>query len=171
MTIETLSLGLKNLKFSNCSVSNQILGEGYLWLLWVLNGIIFSIKTQKCDLFMTQVDFMFFLRLWVRSIQALPNPVTSFTDFVVLSPNSPNIYRKYIHGIVNPRNIFFSLILNLPLDSSPCFNTKNNKFLKKTFSNLVFGDDFTSTRKTWTYRDLFYVLRSNFQSKEVNIML
>ena len=93
---------------------------------------------------MTQVDFNLFLRLCIRSIQDLPNPVRSFPNLGVLSPSSPNIYRKYIQVISNLINLFFSIILNLPLDSSPCFNTENNEFHKKTFSNLVFGDDFTS---------------------------
>jgi hypothetical protein len=59
----TLSPGPKKPKFSKCSISNQILGEGYLWLVWVLYGIILSRNTSKSDLFMDQVDFMFFLRL------------------------------------------------------------------------------------------------------------
>ena len=133
---------------------------------------LFSLKIKnKIDLFMTQFDFKSFLRLWVRSVQASPNFVRSFTNSWVLSPNYPNVYMKYIQGIFNPINLCFSLILNLPLDSSPCFNTKNNEFQKKTFSSIVFGDDFTSTGTTWMYHDFFYVLRSKFQSKEVNIML
>ena len=32
----TLSPGPEKPKFSKCSVSNQILGEGYICLLWVL---------------------------------------------------------------------------------------------------------------------------------------
>ena len=35
--------------------------------------------------------------------------------------------------------------MNLPIDSSPCFYKENIVFYKKTFSNLVFGDDFAST--------------------------
>ena len=46
------------------------------------------------------------------------------------------------------KNLFFNLILNLPLDSSPCFDIKINEFHKKTFSNLVFGDEFSSTVTT-----------------------
>jgi len=60
---ETLSPGPEKPKFSKLSVSKQILGEGYLWLLWVLYGLILSRNTPKCDLFMTQVDFMLFLNL------------------------------------------------------------------------------------------------------------
>ena len=170
MTIETLSPGPEKPKFSKCSVSNQILGEGYLWLLWVLYGLIFSINTSQIYLFMTQVDFMLFLKLWVWSIQTLPNPVRCFPNPGILFPNSPNIYRQDIHSIFNPTNLFFSLILNLPLDSSPCFNMKINEFHKKSFSNLVFGDDFDSTRTIWMYHDLFHVLYRKNQSKEGKMM-
>ena len=170
VTVETLSTGPEKLKFSKCYISNQISGEAYLWLLWILYGLIFSQNTPQSYLFMNQSDFMLFLGLWFWSIQALPNFARSFPNFGILFPNSPNVYKKAIQGIFNSRNLFFSLTLNLPLDSSPCFNTENNEFHKKTLSNLVFGDDFTSTRTTWMYHDLFYVLISKFQSKEVNIM-
>ena len=171
MTIGTLSPRPKKPKFSNCSVSNEISGEDYLRLVWVWYGIIFSRNTSQSYLFMTQVDFMLFLRLWVRSIQALPNLVRSFPNPRFLSQNSPNIYMKSIQGIFNLRNIFFNLILNPPLDSSACFNMKNNEFHRKTFSNLVFGDDFTFARTKWKYHDFFYVLISKFQSMEFKIML
>ena len=68
---------------------------------------------------MTEVDFMLFLKLQVGLIQALPNPVRSFTNSGVLFPNSHNLYRKYIEGILHPSNLIFSLILNLLIDSSP----------------------------------------------------
>lgn len=171
VTIRTLSPRAEKLKFSKCSISNQISREVYLWLLWVLYGLIFSWNTWKFDLVMTQVDFKLFLRLWVWLIQASPNSIRCFTNPWVFSPNSPNIYRQSIQGNFNPINHFFRLILNLPLDSSLCFNMKNNEFQKKTCSNLVFGDDFTSTRTKWMYHDFFYVLRLKFQSKKVNIML
>ena len=87
---------------------------------------------------MTRVDFNLFLKLWVWSIQASPNSVKSFTNSWVLSPNYPNVYRQAIQDIFNLRNIFFSLILNLSLDSSPCFTRKKWSVLMKTFSNLVF---------------------------------
>ena len=120
---------------------------------------LFSKETpHKVVFFMTQVDFMFFLRLWVWSIQALPNPIRCFPNPWILFPNSPNMYRKYIQGIYNLTNLFFRLILNLPLDSSPCFNMKINEFHKKTFSKLVFGYNFASTIKIWMYHDLFHVL-------------
>ena len=120
---------------------------------------------------MNQVDFMLFLRLRVRSIQSLPNPVRYFPNSGILSPNSPHVYKKYFQIIFNARNIFFSLIFNLPLDSSPCFNMKINEFHKKAFSNLVFGDDFASTVTIWMYHDLFNILETKFQSEKVNSML
>ena len=97
---------------------------------------------------MTQVDFKLFLTLRVQAIQASPNFVRYFINSWVLYQIYPNLYRKDIEGIFNPTNLFFSLILNLPLDSSPCFNVENNDFHNKTFSSLVFGDDFTSTGTT-----------------------
>ena len=48
---------------------------------------------------------------------------------------------------------------------------KTMSFIRKLFSNLIFGDDFTSTGSIWMYHDFFYVLRSKLQSKEVKIML
>ena len=61
--------------------------------------------------------------------------------------------------------------MNLPLDSSPCFNMKINEFHKKTFSNLVFGDEFDLTITIGMYNDLFHFLETKFQSKEIKIML
>ena len=85
---------------------------------------------------MTQVDFMFFLRLWVWSIQALPNPVRCFPNSGILFLITQNIYRKANKIILNLRNHLFSLILNLPIDSSPWFSRKSNKFHKKKFSKF-----------------------------------
>ena len=62
---ETLSPGPVKPKFSKCSVSNQILREGYLWIVWVFYGILFSRNTPQSYLCMTQVNFMLFHRLWV----------------------------------------------------------------------------------------------------------
>ena len=170
MTVGTLNSGPKKLKFSKCSVSNQISGECFLWLVWVWYGLIFPRNTPQSVFFMTQVDFMLFLKLWVRSIQALPNPVRWFPNSGILFLNSPNMYRKSIQGIYNMRNIFFSLIVNLPLDSSPCFNMKINEFHKIFFSNLVFGDEFASSITIWMYHDFLHVLETKFKSKEVKNM-
>jgi hypothetical protein len=156
----TLSLGLEKTKFSKCSILNQISGEGYLWLVWVLYGIIFSIQTQKSDLFMTQVDFMLFLRLWIWLIQALPNLVRCFPNLGILFPNSPNMYRKYNKCIYNMINNIFSLILNLLIDSSPWFSRKNIVFQCKTFSNLVFRDDFSFDGTIWLSYDFIFVWRA-----------
>ena len=73
--------------------------------------------------------------------------------------------------IENIRNHFFSLILNLPIDSSPQFSRKNNEFHKKFFSNIVIGDDINPTMTIGIYYELFHVLQTKFHSKEVNIML
>ena len=155
MTGGTPSLGLEKPKFSKCSVSNQILGEGYICLVWVLYGLISSRNTPKIDLFMTQVDFMLFLRFSVRSIQALPNPVRCFPNSKILFLIPPNMYRKDNKIIYNPRNHIFSLILYLPIDSSPWFSKKNKVFQSKTFSNLVFGDDFFYGARWLCYDSLF----------------
>ena len=48
---------------------------------------------------------------------------------------------------------------------------ENNVFYKKTFYNLVFGDDFDSTRIRTMYNYLFYVLGTKLESKEVSIMM
>ena len=42
-------------------------------------------KWWQIYLFMTQVDFMLFLRLWVRSIPTLPNPVRCFPNLWICS--------------------------------------------------------------------------------------
>ena len=75
---------------------------------------------------MTQLDFMLFLRFRVQSIQALPNPVICFPNYEILFLITPNMNGKDSKIIYNPINHFSNLILNLPLDSSPCFNMKNN---------------------------------------------
>jgi hypothetical protein len=62
VTGKTLSPRPEKPKFSKCSVSNQISGEGCICLLLVLYGLIKSRKTPQSYLFMTQVDFMLFLR-------------------------------------------------------------------------------------------------------------
>ena len=115
---------------------------------------------------MTKVDVMLFLKVWVWLMQALPNHVRSFTNSWVLSPKYPNVYRKYIQGIFNSWNLYFNLILNLPLNSSPCFNMKINEFHNKTFSNLVFGDDFDPNMTIGMYHDLFHVLETKFNPRK-----
>ena len=81
-------------KFSKCSVSNQILGEGFIWLVKVLHGIISPRNLSQSDLFMPQVDYMLFLKSWVWLIQALPNSVRWPPNFGILYPTPPNIYGK-----------------------------------------------------------------------------
>ena len=125
VTSKTLSLGPEKPKILKYFVSNQILEEVYLWLVWVLYGLICSRNTPQCDLFMTQVDFMLFLKLWVWSIQALPNPVWYFPNYGTLFLKPSNIYRKDNKSIYNLISHIFSLILNLPIDSSPWFSKKN----------------------------------------------
>ena len=86
--------GFVNTSTTRCFVSNQISAESYLWILFIWYALIFSRNTPKSDLFMTQVDFMLFLRLWVWSIQALPNLVWCFPNSGILLLSSPNMYRK-----------------------------------------------------------------------------
>ena len=159
VTCGTVNAGPEKPKFLKCSVLNQISGEGYLWPIWVLCGLISSINTSKSVLFMTQVDFMPFLRLWVWSIQALPNHVRCFPNYGILFLISSNMYSKDNKSIYNPRNYIFSLILNLLIDSSPWFSRKNKVFQCKTFSNLVFGDDFTFYGARWLSYDFLFVSR------------
>ena len=132
VTIRTLSPRLEKLKFSKCSISNQISGECYLWIMDIL-CLFFSWKTLQVYLIMTQVDFKLFLRLWVQSIQASPNYVRYFSNSWVLSPNYPNVYRKAIQGFYNSTKKKFSLILNLPLDSPPWFTRKIKCFNENLF--------------------------------------
>ena len=103
-------------------------GEGFIYLVWVLYGHISSGNTQKSDLFLTQVDFMLFLRFWDRSIQALPNPVRCLPNFGILFLNPPNMYGKPKKRINDLRNHILSLIFHLPIDSSPWFSMKNKVF-------------------------------------------
>ena len=114
---------------------------------------------------MFQVYFKPLPRFWVRSIQGLPNSIKPFLIFWILFPNSPNIHRLTIHDIFNPRKLIVCLIMNLPINSSPSFYKENKVFYKKTFSKLVFGDDFASIGIIWMYHDFFYVLGTKFKLK------
>ena len=134
----TLSPGPEKPKFSKYSLSNQILGEGYICLVCVLYGIISSRNTPQSDVFKTQIDFMLFLRFLVQSIKALPNHVRCSPNSRILFLITPNMYIKYKIIIYNPINIILCLIFNLPINSSPWFSKKNKVFQCKTFSNLVF---------------------------------
>ena len=166
----TLSPTPEKPKFSRCSISNQISGEGCICLVWVCYDIISSRNTPQCDLFMTQVDFMFFLGFWVQTIQALLNPGGCFPNSRILFLIPPNVCGKAKKRIQNTRNHILSLIFHLPIDSSPWFSRKNKVFESKTFSNLVFGDEFVSNLTIWIYHDLFHVLETKFQSQEVRMM-
>ena len=133
----TLSLGLEKPKFTKFFVSNQILGEVYICIVWVWNGLIKLINTTQSYLFMTQVYFMLFLKFWVRSIQALPNPVRCFPHSRTVFLITPNMYGKYNEIIYNTSNHIWSLILYLPIDSSTWFSKKNKVFQSKTFSYIL----------------------------------
>lgn len=85
-------------------------------------------------------------RLQLMLIQVVPNPVKSSLILWVLSPKYHNIHRLTNHGNFNTGNLFSYLIKNLLIDSSPHFKKENNVFYKKTFFNLVFGNDFAFTR-------------------------
>ena len=106
---------------------------------------------------MTQVDFMLFLRFWVRSIQALPNPVRCFPNSGILFLINPNVYKKVNKKDYNRSNPIFSLIFYLPIDSSPWFSKKNKVFQSKTFSNLVFGNDFAFYGDRWLSYDSLFI--------------
>ena len=114
---------------------------------------------------------MLFLKVWVQSIQALPNPIKCFPNYGFLFLITPNMCGKSKKNIHNPRKHILGLILNLPIHSSPRFLKKNNKFHKWTFSNLVFGDEFASNETIGMYYDFFHVLETKFQSKEVKMIL
>ena len=143
-----MSPGPEKLKIWKCSVSIQISGEGWLWLVKVLHGLISSINLLYTDLFMIQVKKMFFLESWVRTIQAPPNSVWWPPNSWSLTLFPPNMYGKPIKVFLNKINHFFSLFMNLLL----------KQFHKKTFSNLVFGDEFDSNMTIGMYHDLFHVL-------------
>ena len=99
---------------------------------------------------------MLFLRFWVQTIRTLLNLVKCFPNYGILFLITPNMCRKDKKGIHNPRKHIISLILYLPIDSSPWFSKKNKVFQIKTFSNLVFGDDFDFDRSRWlSYESLF----------------
>ena len=85
-------------------------------------------KNPQSYLFMTQMDFFLFLRFWVQSIQALPNLVICFPNSGILFLITPNMNRKDNKIIYNPRNHIFSLILYVPIDSSPWLSKKNKVF-------------------------------------------
>ena len=71
-----------------------------------------------------------------------------------------NIIKSFtIQGI-----ILFNLILYLPINSSPWFSKKNKVLQSKTFSNLVFGDDFYFDRDIWLYYDFLFILGEIFHT-------
>ena len=96
--------------------------------------------------------------------------VKPFLIFCVLSPNSPNIHSKDIQGIFNTINLSLSLIMNLPLDSSPCFYKENWVFSKKKFSSLVFRDDFSFNGIRRMSNDLFCFWAEKWHQNILRIM-
>ena len=124
---------VRKLKISNCSVSNQILGEGCIWPLKVIHGLIPSRNISQTYLFMIQVKNMLFLKSWVRTIQAPPNSIW-------WSPNSGSLFlisfsmsRKPIKCTHQSINHFFSLILHLPVNSLHDLQRKTMSFTDKLF--------------------------------------
>ena len=90
----------EKLKISKCSISIQISGEGWLWLVKVLHGIISWIKLLQTNLFMLQVRNTLFLESWVRTIQAPPNSVRwspNSGSLILVSPNMSGKPRKWFH--------------------------------------------------------------------------
>ena len=115
-TGQKLSPGPENSKNSKCSVSNQISGEGQIWLVKVLYGLISSIRLPQTELFMIQVENMLFLQFWVQAFQALPNLVRwppNFSIMILVSSNMTGKLKNYFHQssilifspkILTPRN-------------------------------------------------------------------
>ena len=120
--------GARKLKISKCSISNQISGEGWLWLLKVLNCLISSRNLLKNYLFMIQVKNMLFFEFWVWTIQAPPNSIRWPPNSGSLTIFHPNMSGKPTKVIQNKINHFFSLIFHLPVNSSLWFTRKNNEF-------------------------------------------
>ena len=120
--------GARKLKISKCSILNQILGEGCIWLVKVLHGLISSINLLHNYLFMIQVNNMLFPESWIRTIQAPPNSVWWPPNSRSLTLCLPNMFGKPIKLIHNQINHFFSLILHLPVNSFLWFTMKNNEF-------------------------------------------
>ena len=126
----TLSTGPKKLKISKFSVSNQILGEGCLWLVKVLHGVILPRNRSQIDLCMFQVRYIHFLKFWAEQIHALSNSVRWPPNSRILTLTSPNMSRQPIKRIHNSRYNFYNLILHLLIDLSPWVTRKNNEFHK-----------------------------------------
>ena len=82
---------------------------------------------------MTQVDYMFFLKLRVRRIQALPNSVQWIPNSWILFLITPNMSGKPKEGFQNLIKHFISLKLHLPINSSPLFSMKNKCFKVQLF--------------------------------------
>ena len=94
------------------------------------HDLILPRNLSQTDLFMFEVRFIHFLKFWAEQIQALPNSVRWLPNSGILFPTSPNMYGKPIKRIQNSRKNFYSLILHLPVDSSPWVTRKNNEFHK-----------------------------------------
>ena len=120
--------GTRKLKKSKCYVSNQILGEGQIWLVKLLYGLIPSINLPKTYLFMTQVMYILFLEFWVCWIQALPNSVWWIPNSWILFLISYSMSRKPIKCTHQSRNHFLVSFMHLPINSSLWITKKNNEF-------------------------------------------
>ena len=140
--------GAWKLKISKCSVSNQISGEGCIWLVKVINSLISSRDPSKTDLFMTQVMYMLFLEFWVCRIQALPNSVwwipNSWILFLISSSMSGKP-RKCTHQSSNHFLVSFCI--------SPSIHSmiyKEKQWVSQiNFFKLSFGDEFDYNGTIW----------------------
>ena len=124
--------GARKLKNSKCSVSNQILGEGQIWLVKLLYGLIPSRNIPKTYLFMIQVENMLFLQFWVRAFQAFPNSIRWPPNSGILILVYPNMIGKPKKYFNQSRNNHLSLILH-PLVKSSTGLWMKNKCLKNNF--------------------------------------
>jgi hypothetical protein len=123
----------RKIKISKCSVSNQILGEGCIWPMKVIHGIISSRNISQNDLFMTQVMYMLFLEFWECQIQALPNSIWWIPNSWILFLISSSMFGKPIKFTHQSSNHFLSLILHLPISSLHDLQRKTMSFTDKLF--------------------------------------
>ena len=74
-----------------------------------------------------------------------------------MSQNYPNILRLTIHDILNPIFLYVSLRISQSTHLH-ILTRKTMCFIRKLFSNLVFGDDFVFNGIIWMYHQFFHVL-------------
>ena len=159
----------RKLKISKCSVSNQISGEGCIWLEKVLNSLISSRDPSQMELFMTQVMYMLFLEFWVWWIEALPNSVWWIPNSWILFLISYSMSGKPRKCTHQSRNNFSVSFFISPSIHSMIYKEKQ-WVSQVNFFKLSFGDEFDCNGRMWIHLDLFHVCETKFQSREVRMM-